>query len=196
MIRFIDVCFSYGDIPVLTDLNFSIDNGVMWLRGANGTGKSTAIHLALGLLRPLSGCVEAPGVASAVFQEDRLCDQLTAVANVRLGLGRKAGNSEILAELAQAGLSEEDAYRQVNNLSGGQRRRVALVRALMRDSDILCLDEPYTGVDSESLGALIDYTLIRIRNRSVLLACHDQDVAERFSSSIVDLGPRSDDDPI
>jgi len=188
MIRFDNVCFSYGDTPVLTDLNFSVDKGVLWLAGPNGTGKSTAIHLALGLLHPDSGTVDASGPSSAVFQEDRLCDQLTAIANVRLGLPRKATNSDILLELDQAGLSEEDAYRPVSQLSGGQRRRVVLVRALMRDSDILCLDEPYTGVDEASLGSLIDYTLARIHSRSVLLVCHDPDVAERFSPSIVRLG--------
>jgi len=184
MIRFDNVSFSYGDTPVLTDLSFSVDKGVLWLTGANGTGKSTAIHLALGLLHPDSGTVEAPGRASAVFQEDRLCEQLTAIANVRLGLSRKASTSEILDELAQAGLSDEDAYRPVSQLSGGQRRRVTLVRALMRDSDILCLDEPYTGVDEPSLPALIGYTLARIRTRSVLLVCHDPDIAERFSPSM------------
>ena len=187
MILFDNVYFSYGDVPVLTGLSFSVDKGVLWLAGPNGTGKSTAVHLALGLLRPDSGTVDAPGRASAVFQEDRLCDQLTAVANVRVGLPRKAANSDILRELGQAGLSEEDAYRPVSQLSGGQRRRVALVRSLMRDSDILCLDEPYTGVDEASLPALIDYTLARIRTRSVLLVCHDPDVAERFSPSIVHL---------
>ena len=187
MIRFENVCFSFGDTPVLTDLSFLVDKGVLWLAGANGAGKSTAINLALGLLRPSSGVVDAPGVASAVFQEDRLCEQLTAVANVRLGLARKASNPEILAELSQAGLTEEDAHRPVSQLSGGQRRRVSLTRALMRDSDFLCLDEPYTGVDESSLPAIIDYTLARICTRSVLLVCHDPEVAKCFSPSVVHL---------
>ena len=187
LIRFDDVCFSYGDAPVLTDLTFECDKGVVWLVGANGAGKSTALHLALGLLRPISGTVEAPRIVSAVFQEDRLCDQLTAVANVRLGLHRKAANSEILSELAQAGLGKEDASRPVSQLSGGQRRRVGLVRALMRDSDLLCLDEPYTGIDEPSLETLIDYTLARIRTRSVLLVCHDANAAARFSPSLIPL---------
>ena len=188
-IRFDNVCFSYGDVSVLTDLSFEVDKGVLWLAGANGTGKSTAIHLALGLLHPTSGSVEAPSIASAVFQEDRLCEQLTAVANVRLGLRRKVTNSEIVSELSDAGLAEEDSYRPVSQLSGGQRRRVTLVRALMRDCDLLCLDEPYTGIDEPSLEGLADYTLARIRTRCVLLVCHDAEVAARFSPSILHLGP-------
>jgi len=182
MLSFHNVSFAYGDVPVLTDLSFDCPPGaVIWLSGANGTGKSTAIHLALGLLTPDSGTVRNQGILSAVFQENRLCDHLTAVANVRLGLTREAPNAEILEELAQAGVAPDDAARPVSQLSGGQRRRVSLVRALMRPSDILCLDEPYTGIDEPSLDDIFAYTRSRIRSRSVLLVAHDPDVALAFT---------------
>lgn len=188
MIRFDHVSFSYADTPVLTDLSFECPTGeVVWLSGGNGHGKSTAIHLALGLLTPDSGSVEANGILSAVFQENRLCDHLTAIANVRLGLSSPVSNDTILAELCQAGLSEQDAARPVSQLSGGQRRRVALTRALMRPSDILCLDEPYTGIDESSLADVVAYTLDRISTRSVLLSCHDADLAMSFSPVVVSL---------
>ena len=182
MIRFNNVSFAYTDVPVLENLSFSCgDAEVVWLSGANGSGKTTIIKLALSLVKPLSGTVDTPSPTSAVFQEDRLCDHLTAVANIRLGLGRRASNQEILAQLSQAGVSPKDAVRPVSQLSGGQRRRVCLTRALGRDSALLCLDEPYTGIDDASLDDIIDYTLARIGRRPVLLVCHDAAVAARFS---------------
>ena len=188
MIRFTDVCFAYDETPVLTNLTFECPPGsAIWLTGANGTGKTTAIHLALGLITPTSGQVESPTNTSAVFQENRLCEHLTAVANVRLGLQRKTTNQELLGELAQAGLPSGEAIRPVSQLSGGQRRRVALVRALLRQSDILCLDEPFTGVDEPSLDDLVTYTLARLSNRSVLLVCHDPDLAAAFNPTAVNL---------
>jgi len=201
MIRFHDVCFAYpgergsssadqvSTVLVLDHLSFeAADGAVVWLDGANGTGKSTIIHLALGLLTPTSGIVETTsGNVSAVFQEDRLCDHLTAVANVRLGLGRPTDTAQIMAELIAAGLPPEEAHRPVAQLSGGQRRRVGLVRALMRPSNLLCLDEPYTGIDQSSLESLIDYTQSRLSNRTVLLTCHDPAVAARFAPQVVNL---------
>ncbi|MCL2736016.1 MAG: ATP-binding cassette domain-containing protein [Propionibacteriaceae bacterium] len=188
MIRFQNVCFAYGDAAVLTDLSFDCPSGaVAWLWGANGAGKTTVTNLALGLLTPDAGQIEAPTLASAVFQEDRLCEHLTAVANVRLGLGHRVAAAEILDELALAGLTSQDAGRPVSRLSGGQRRRVALVRALMRDCDLLCLDEPYTGIDEASVDEVVAYTLDRIEHRSVLLVCHDQQIAARFAPTTVRL---------
>jgi len=180
MIRFTDVCFSYGGAQVVDNLSFSCPSGgVVWLTGANGSGKSTALHLALGLLRRDSGRIEASRSPSAVFQEDRLCEHLTAVANVRLAQGPEVSRRRILDELECAGLSPEDAVRPVVDLSGGQRRRVSLVRALMRDSDLLCLDEPFAGIDA--VDDAVAYSLSRLANRSILLVCHDPEAAARFA---------------
>ncbi|MCL2470776.1 MAG: ATP-binding cassette domain-containing protein [Propionibacteriaceae bacterium] len=186
MIQFHNVSFSYASVPVVDDLTFECaDGGVVWLAGDNGTGKSTTVHLALRLLNPNRGQIESPSAMSAVFQEDRLCEHLTAVANIRLGLGRKATNQEILAELERVGLAELDAGRPVGQLSGGQRRRVALVRALLRPAGLTCLDEPYTGIDEASLDQVIAYTQERITGKSVILVCHDTDIAERFNPYVV-----------
>jgi len=181
-VRFRNVRFLYGDTPVLSGLTFDCPaGGTVWLDGANGTGKTTTLHLALGLLTPASGEVTpAASARSAVFQEDRLCDHLTAVANVRLGLGYPAPTAAIITELARAGVTSDLTGRPVGQLSGGQRRRVALVRALMRPAGFLCLDEPYTGIDEASLDGVVTYTLERIHDRAVLLVCHDATVAARF----------------
>ncbi len=153
MIRFDHVSFAFGGRPVVDDLSFTLpDGGLLLLTGANGAGKSTVVRLVLGLLVPDSGTIEGAGrPAAAVFQEDRLCDQLGAFGNLRLVLGRRIGDDQILAGLAAAGLAPADLDRPVGRLSGGQRRRVALARALLAAGEdprsIVCLDEPFTGLD-------------------------------------------------
>jgi ABC-type multidrug transport system ATPase subunit len=102
-------------------------------------------------------------------------------------MGRKAKNHEILDELARVGISTTDAFRPVSQLSGGQRRRVSLVRALARTSDLLCLDEPYVGIDEESIDDIIAYTKERIFTRCVLFVSHNADIAQRLATMIVSL---------
>ena len=197
MIRFTHVTKSFGDRVVLDDFTAEIpDGGTLVLTGANGSGKSTLVKLALGLLTHDSGTVE--GVEgrrrAAVFQEDRLCEQLTPVGNIRLVLDRPVTNDEIAAELRAVGLPEAVWRTPVRRLSGGERRRVCLVRAMMADADVVCLDEPFTGIDRPSLPPVIDDVLRHVASQDVILVTHSPAEAASFSVSyspvvMVKLGP-------
>ena len=124
---------------------------------------------------------------AAVFQEDRLCEQLTAVGNVRLVLHGKAEAAVVRGELAAVGLGDDDVGKPVSQLSGGQRRRVAIVRALLADADFVCLDEPFKGLDEATKDRVIDYVRDRTRWRTVLLITHDPVEAEKVGGRIVGL---------
>lgn len=163
---------SFCGRPVIADLSFEIpDRGIVGLSGPSGSGKTTLLRLLAGLTCPDSGTIVGldPGRVSMVFQEDRLLPWLSAADNIAL----IEPDCRIVGEwLAKVKLSE-CADQFPAQLSGGMQRRIALARALARESKLLLLDEPFTGMDAELKAAI--YLLIRetALTRPVLLVTHD-----------------------
>jgi len=182
MLGFDDVSVAFDGRPVLSQISFELPSGrVLRVTGPNGAGKSTLLKTVLGLVPLDSGRVL--GVSgrrlSAVFQEDRLCPWLSAVGNLSLvapGLAR----SEIEDRLWRLGLDVPVARRLVRHLSGGQQRRVAIARALAVSSEVICLDEPFTGIDAASLPAVIAEVVAGVADKDVLLVTHDDAQAQAF----------------
>ncbi|BDO43048.1 ATP-binding cassette domain-containing protein [Cellulomonas sp. NTE-D12] len=180
----------FGDHVVLDGLDLSLaPGGVTALMGPNGSGKTTVGRLLLGLDRPDGGAVEGVGgrPRSAVFQEDRLCPQLSAVDNVRLVLGRGADRGAVLEALAAVGLDDAAVHAPVRELSGGQRRRVAIVRAVLADAELVVLDEPFTGLDQAVKPVTMGWVRDRCAGRTVLLVTHDEREAAWFDARVVHL---------
>ncbi|HUX71764.1 MAG TPA: ATP-binding cassette domain-containing protein, partial [Cellulomonadaceae bacterium] len=128
MITLRGVTKRFGDELVLDGFDLDLVPGtVTVLMGPNGSGKTTIGRLLLGLERPDAGAIVGLDGRrrAAVFQEDRLCEQLTAVGNVRLVLDRATPASAAVDELRRVGLDDESLAKPVRELSGGQRRRVA-----------------------------------------------------------------------
>ena len=175
MIELHDVTVAYGDHTVLNKVSCRVpDGGVLRVTGPNGAGKSTLLKVVLGLVKPVSG--EVTGVRgrrlAAVFQENRLCPWLSAIGNLRLVVpGLSRGDAE--AALEALGLATDSLARPVRQLSGGQQRRVAIARALASPADIICLDEPFTGIDADALPSLVAQVAQGVGGRDVLLVSHD-----------------------
>ena len=183
---------SYHDRPVLQDLSLSIPTGqITAVMAPSGVGKTTLLRILMGLEAADSGQVEGlEGLRlSAVFQEDRLCANLSPVSNIRLVTGSSLSRQEILSALAQAGLSD-CAGQPARELSGGQRRRVALLRALLAPWELLLLDEPFKGLDTETRKQIMDYVLLHFRKmagRTVLLVTHDENEAAYMAGNVFTL---------
>ena len=185
----------YGDHVVLSGLGLVLPpGGVTALTGPNGVGKTTVARLLLGLETPDAGTIDGlHGLRrSAVFQEDRLCMHLDAIANVRLVLDRErrsgsAARATVEEELALVGIEGEDATKPVRELSGGQRRRVAIARAMATPADLVVLDEPFTGLDAETKPAVMAYVRERIAGRTAVLISHDPAEVEFFGARVVRL---------
>ena len=108
------------------------------------------------------------GRVAAVFQEDRLCPQLTALQNVTLVLpgSEKQYKEQIKSDFQQLGMDAAALALPAARLSGGQKRRTALLRALWAPSDTLLLDEPFTGMDPDTLAAAAALLRHPLRDRA------------------------------
>ena len=179
----------FGKKTLFEDLNLTLTApAVLW--APSGWGKTTLLRILMGLELPTSGAVQGVEKVSAVFQEDRLCPQLTAVENVALVLPGPMDQykKQIESDFQQLGLDGAALSLPARKLSGGQKRRAALLRALWAESDTLLLDEPFTGMDPETMKKAAALLKARCQDRKVLLATHDREAIEALGWQVVELG--------
>lgn len=179
---------SFAGRQVLANLCAELtDGGITAVMGPSGCGKTTLLRILAGLEQPDGGRV--CGVENArigmTFQEDRLCPGASAVVNLQLVC--QSSREELLRQLAAMGIDRAAAHQPASTLSGGQARRVALLRALLSPAQLLLLDEPFTGLDSETR-ELIFSRLEALRNgRTTVLVTHEQADAKRLGARVLRL---------
>lgn len=181
---------SYGKQVVLADFSMEVKDGeTVCLMGTSGIGKTTLLRILAGLTKPDGGKIL--GVQgkkiTMVFQEDRLIDWADAIANVELVLGKNARRDFLRAELEAVGLHDCEG-KPVAQLSGGMKRRVAIVRAVCAGGEILLLDEPFTGLDEQTRKQAADYLKTRTQGRTVIMVTHDVQDAVRLGARVVWVG--------
>ncbi|MEU6787297.1 ABC transporter ATP-binding protein [Nonomuraea angiospora] len=168
----------FGERAVLDGVDLDVRRGeFLALLGASGTGKTTLLRILAGLDAATGGAVLVPPVRTVVFQEPRLIPSKRALANVIIGQGRSA-RAKGLEALAEVGLSRHaDAWPAT--LSGGEAQRVALARALVREPELLLLDEPFAALDALTRLHMQDLIAeLCARHRpAVLLVTHDVEEA-------------------
>ena len=178
----------FGEKTLFRDLCLTVDGpAVLW--APSGWGKTTLLRILMGLDTPTAGRVRGVGRAAAVFQEDRLCPQLTAPQNVTLVLpgSEKQYKEQIKADFQQLGMDTAALALPAARLSGGQKRRTALLRALWAPSDTLLLDEPFTGMDPDTLAAAAALLRTRCGTEPVLLATHDREAIRLLGWPVIEL---------
>jgi len=203
-VKFDSVSFSYGDLRVLENASFHIHRGeFVALVGPNGSGKTTVLKLLLGLEEPAAGNIElfgAPRRQAAAYRIGFVPQQppgdhafpITVRDLVRMGLlrpfkgysGDKAAVAEAMEQAGIAGL----ASRPYGALSGGQRRRALVARALASKPDILILDEPTANMDEESETRLFETLGVLKAATTILIVTHDTEFVSALTDRVLCMG--------
>ena len=210
-VRFSSVSFSYGDLQVLKNASFHIHKGeFVAMVGPNGSGKSTVLKLLFGLETPSAGTIEifgaARGTAARNNGEHNLAyvpqhpphDQMfpiTVKNIVRMGLlrplkGYPDESAAVLEAMEKAGIADL-AARPYRSLSGGQRRRALVARALAARPSLLVLDEPTANMDSESEARLYETLGAYKGNTTILIVTHDTEFVTSLTDRVLCLGDGS-----
>ena len=195
-VRITNISKAYGDKQVLNRISKEFPSGeTTVIMGASGCGKTTLLRILLGLEMPDNGEVTGmPEKAAVLFQEDRLCEDASAYENIALVLERKrtrvqkdAQRRKIEQEAAQVGITAEDLRQNIMELSGGMRRRIALLRALLYEADCVVLDEPFKGLDAATKQIVMQYVKEKVTSRTTFLVTHEQAEADFFGGNIWNL---------
>lgn len=178
----------FGEKMVFEDFTCFFPAGeTTCIMGPSGCGKTTLLMILMGLLPydggSISGLQEKR--RSAVFQEDRLCDNVSAVTNLRL-VNKGLSKEEAAAMLAALGLSDE-LHKPVRQFSGGMRQRVSILRALAAPYDVLFLDEPFHGLDANTKQLTMRYFQEKIRGKTVICVTHDESEPKLLGGHILRL---------
>jgi multidrug/hemolysin transport system ATP-binding protein len=204
MIEITHLCKSYGDVKAVNNISFSVNKGELFaFLGVNGAGKSTTIHILCGLLTPDSGSVKINGLdiernaqmvksqIGVVFQNSVLDKALTVYDNLkyRASLYGITGKkfTDRLENLCNEFQFSDILKRSVGKLSGGQRRKIDVTRALLHEPNLLILDEPTTGLDPQTRKILWQAIERRRKeeNLTVLLTTHYMEEAATADNVVI-----------
>ncbi len=209
LLEAVDVSFAYGEVPVLRQVGLRVLPGeIVGLIGPNGSGKTTFVRLLSGVVRPAAGTIRIDGTSLAALRRRELARRLavvpqdpvlefpfTALEVVLMGraphLGLfgfpRAGDLAVaraaMAQLDVAGLAD----RPLDRVSGGERQRVLLARALAQEPEVLVLDEPTTHLDLRHQAGMHDVVreLARARGVAVVSVLHDLNLAALYCDRLV-----------
>ena len=170
-----NLCKKFGATPVLQNFSWTVDRPMV-LMGRSGCGKTTLLRILLGLETADSGTVTGVETPVAVFQEDRLCPQLTAAVNLTL-TGHGLSPQEAERELRGLGFTDAELALPAARLSGGQKRRVAIAGVIAMEPEVLVLDEPSAGLDPRGREELLAHIRAyhKERGNTVVLVSHSMD---------------------
>lgn len=186
-IRGINLSKSFGQNVILSNINFELLEGKRYgIMGASGIGKTTLIHILMGLEKQDSGQIEGLDgkKLAAVFQEDRLIEHYDAIKNIKLVCDSSLSDEKIQKELKKVSL-EENLHKPVSKMSGGMRRRVAIVRAILALSDIVIMDEPLKGLDAKLKDQVLRYIDESTKSKTLLIVTHELEDIRKLEAELL-----------
>lgn len=186
---------TFDTLKVLKQMDLTLESGTIYcLMGPSGSGKTTLLRILMKLERADGGSIAwedkphpGPVRLSAVFQEDRLCEDFTPLENVLMACDPSLSKAQVRSHLSHL-LPEESLSRPVSTLSGGMKRRTAICRALLAPSDAILMDEPFTGLDENTKKAVISYIKEMTAGKLVLISTHQEEDVALLGARVVRIG--------
>lgn len=177
-----NINFAYEDKIVFENYSQRFPIGeTSVIMAPSGFGKTTLLYMIAGLISPTNGNINIPinnPKFSFAFQDLRLIESLNVKKNITLVNSNISTND--LEKCLEALAIKDLADKKVSTLSGGEKSRVSIARALMADYDILLLDEPFNGLDDTTKDNVIKYIKEKTAHKTVLLVTHNNDEADYF----------------
>ena len=205
MLKVTNLSVSYAGTPIISDLSFEVPTATtLAITGPSGVGKSTVLQAICGLVRISSGAISVDdrditqlpthkrGIGM-VTQSNDLFPHLTVSQNIAFGLRMRGVSpreaSDRVEELLELVGLPDFSLREIQTLSGGEARRIALARSLAPSPKILLLDEPFTGLDDAIRNSLMHQVQAILQSSAMtsILVTHDHSEADFLSSSTLSL---------
>lgn len=192
MIEFKNVSFSYSKNKILDDISCKFnDSGLVVILGKSGSGKSTFLSLINSTLKPDSGKIINSNKITTVFQNSLLIDYLTVIENVMFPLLIKGYEYNEAKKIAREKLKEVNFEIDDNKLprflSGGEKMKVSLARALVLESNVIILDEPTGQLDDRSSLSLYSLFKKLSKNKLLILVTHDEENGKKIADYLYQL---------
>ena len=207
MLNVANLSVAFDGKPIITDLSFEVPTATtLAITGPSGVGKSTVLQAICGLVRISSGVISVDnhdithvpthkrGIGM-VTQSNDLFPHLTVSQNIAFGLRMRGSSSKDTSQRVQEMLElvglPDFSLREIQSLSGGEARRIALARSLAPSPKILLLDEPFTGLDDEIRNSLMHQVqaILQSSTMTSILVTHDHSEADLLASSSLSLVP-------
>ena len=182
------LCKTYGVQNIFHDYCACFEEGrITCIVGPSGCGKTTLLRILAGIEEMNAGTLTGINekTKAVVFQEDRLCEHLSVKMNLRLVCEKEVTEQELEEQLTLVGLKGV-LKKRVSLLSGGMKRRVAIVRAMIVKSDLLLMDEPFKGLDEELKKQVIQYVREKSKGKTLLVVLHEAQEVELLQADKVE----------
>ena len=176
---------SYGDKEVLRDFTTKFEEGtVTFITGESGIGKTSIIRILMGLEGYQAGSISGleGKEISVVFQDDCLCDKLSLDKNLSMVIDGQQVKEQYLDRLLGIFGLEGYRHKRVAELSGGMKRRLAILRAILYPHNLMIMDEPFKGLDEENKKLVMGQVGKSLVGKTAIIVTHDKTEIDFFRS--------------